>query len=335
VGRRLFAAVVVALVWIPAAPASAEPPASEPSQSQPAQSEPSLYSRMRAESAALEELAQSSLENQQRAAVLRRQTARAQEAYREALAHHERAAEQARAWARDAYMTTPAPGLLGGPASDDATARTADLTRAEAVLRTAEEGWQATATEARRLEIVLAADRNAVAVRTANLRAFRAANAVLLARQQARAAAADMATYRSRVAAGLLVDSGAVSPTALAAVRLALAQVGKPYVFGAEGPSTYDCSGLVQYAYGQVGVGVPRTARPQFRATRPVATSRLLPGDLLFFATDKSDWDTIHHVGIYLGGGRMVHAPQPGEVVKVAPVWWAEYFGATRVVSAR
>jgi cell wall-associated NlpC family hydrolase len=326
VGRSAFAAVVVALTGAlvcPAAPAAAEP------------AQPSLYTRMRVESAALEELAQSSLENQQRAAVVRRNDTRARQAYRDALARHERATERARQWARTTYMTNPAPALFGGLTGDDATARTADLTRATADLRRAEEQWQSSASEGLRLAVALAADRNAVAVRTANLRAFREANAVLLARQQARAAAADMATYRSRVAAGLLVSSGSASQTALAAVRVALAQVGKPYVFGAEGPSTYDCSGLVQYAYGHAGIGVPRTARPQFRATRPVATSQLLPGDLLFFATDKSNWDTIHHVGIYLGGGRMVHAPQPGDVVKVSPVWWAEYFGATRVVSGR
>ncbi|HEY0486439.1 MAG TPA: C40 family peptidase [Mycobacteriales bacterium] len=327
-GRRAFAAVLVAVSAVlvcPAAPASAEP------------TQPSLYGRMRAESAALEDLAQSSLEDQQRAAVVGRDTAGAQRAYRDALARQERAADQAREWARTAYMAGPDPALLGGVTGADAAARSDDLAGAAADLRHAEKQWEASATEGRRLAIAIAADRNAVAVRTDNLRKFRAANAVLIARQQARAAALDMATYRSRVAAGILVDgsAGPVARTALAAVRVALAQVGKPYVFGAEGPLAFDCSGLVQYAYRQAGVGLPRTARPQFRATRPVPPSQLVPGDLLFFATDKSNWDTIHHVGIYLGGGRMVHAPEPGDVVKVAPVWWAEYFGATRVVWAR
>jgi cell wall-associated NlpC family hydrolase len=313
---------IAAALMCPTVPVSAEP------------TRPSLYARMRLESAALEDLAQGALENQQRTAALRRQTARAQGAYRDALVRQDRAAQRARTWARTSYMTGPSPALLGG-LGNPRDQLSAELTSAQADLRRAEQQWQESAAEARTLAIHVAADQNAVAVRTANLRKFRQANAVLLAREQVQAAAADMATYRSRVAAGLVVDAGSAAGIAQAAVRIALAQVGKPYVFGAEGPDTYDCSGLVQYAYGRAGVGVPRTARPQFRATRPVAPSQLVPGDLLFFATDKSNWDTIHHVGIYLGGGRMVHAPQPGEVVKVAPVWWAEYFGATRVVSAR
>jgi cell wall-associated NlpC family hydrolase len=331
--RRWFLGVLVVLsgaVLAPAVPASGAP----------APTVRSLYTRMRAETAALEDLAQRSLENQERAAVLRRDSTAAERAYREALTRRERAADAANAWARTAYMTTPGPSPLDGLAGPGlgrhtAELTTAELTTADAAVRGAEHDWQTSAAQVRALDVDVAADRNAVAVRSANLRRFRLANSVLIARQQAAAAASDMSTYRSRVAAGLVDGStGPVAATALAAVRTALAQLGKPYVFGAEGPDTFDCSGLVQYAYAHAGVGLPRTARPQFRATRPVPPSRLLPGDLLFFATDKSNWDTIHHVGIYLGGGRMVHAPTTGDVVRVAPVWWAEYFGATRVVSA-
>jgi cell wall-associated NlpC family hydrolase len=328
-GRRVFAGMVAVLsgaVLVPGVPASAAPVTTAPS----------LYARMRAESAALEDLAQRSLENQQRAAAVRRESTAAQRAYGDALTRRSRAAHAANIWARTAYMTTPGPSLVDGLTGAGPTGHTTELARADAAVRDAEHGWQTAAAEVRTLEVDVAADHNAVAVRSANLRRFRAANAALIARQQASAAAADMSTYRTRVAAGLVDGStGPVAATALAAVRVALAQLGKPYVFGAEGPSTYDCSGLVQYAYAHAGVGLPRTARPQFRATRPVPPSQLLPGDLLFFATDKSNWDTIHHVGIYLGGGRMVHAPTTGDVVRVAPVWWAEYFGATRVVSAR
>ena len=330
---KLFAGVLAVLsgaVLFPAVPASGAPTTTAPS----------LYARMRAETAALEDLAQRSLENQERAAVLRRDSTAAERAYREALTRRERAADAANAWARTAYMTTPGPSPLDGLAGPGlgrhtSELTTAELTTADAAVRGAEQDWQTSAAQVRALDVDVAADRNAVAVRSANLRRFRLANSVLIARQQAAAAASDMSTYRSRVAAGLVDGStGPVAATALAAVRTALAQLGKPYVFGAEGPDTFDCSGLVQYAYAHAGVGLPRTARPQFRATRPVPPSRLLPGDLLFFATDKSNWDTIHHVGIYLGGGRMVHAPTTGDVVRVAPVWWAEYFGATRVVSA-
>jgi cell wall-associated NlpC family hydrolase len=133
-------------------------------------------------------------------------------------------------------------------------------------------------------------------------------------------------------AAYLRDGAGAAGSAAQQAVRYALAQLGKPYVWAAEGPNAFDCSGLVQAAYGSAGVALPRTARPQYRATTPVAISTLLPGDLLFFATNKSDWNTIHHVAIYIGKGKMVHAPTFGDVVKVSPIWWAEFFAATRVV---
>jgi cell wall-associated NlpC family hydrolase len=327
-GRSLFAGAVAVLssaVLVSGVPASAAPTPTAAS----------LYAKMRAESAALEGLAQRSLENQQRATAVKRENSAAERAYRAALLRRERAADAANDWARTAYMTTPGPSLVDGLTGTGLTGRTAELTRADTAVRAAEHDWQATAAQARTLEVDVAADHNAVAVRSANLRRFRVANSVLLARQQATAAASDMSTYRTRVAAGLVDGSaGPVAATALEAVRIALAQLGKPYVFGAEGPSTYDCSGLVQYAYGHAGIAVPRTARPQYRASRPVPPSQLLPGDLLFFATDKSNWDTIHHVGIYLGGGRMVHAPTTGDVVRIAPVWWAEYFGAGRVVSA-
>jgi cell wall-associated NlpC family hydrolase len=127
---------------------------------------------------------------------------------------------------------------------------------------------------------------------------------------------------------------GSSAPAALRAVRFALGQVGKPYVWGAEGPDTYDCSGLVQAAYASAGVGLPRVARAQYRATSPVPVAAMIPGDLLFFGTDPANAESIHHVGIYLGNGLMVHAPTAGDVVRVAPVWWAEFFGAARVVGA-
>jgi cell wall-associated NlpC family hydrolase len=130
------------------------------------------------------------------------------------------------------------------------------------------------------------------------------------------------------------VRGEAPGPAAVKALQFAYAQLGKPYEFGAEGLDTYDCSGLVQTAYAYAGVKVPRTARPQYRATTPVPVTELVPGDLLFFATDPGDWNTIHHVGFYIGHGRMLHAPHTGTVVKIAPVWWEEFFGATRVVPA-
>ncbi|GAA1673169.1 hypothetical protein GCM10009765_23110 [Fodinicola feengrottensis] len=117
-------------------------------------------------------------------------------------------------------------------------------------------------------------------------------------------------------------------------MAFALAQRGKPYVFGASGTDLYDCPSLVQESYRYTGISLPRTVRPQRRITRSGQVNALLPGDLLFFATDRNNWDTIHHVGIYLGNGKMIHTPQSGDVVPIAPVWWAEFFAATRVVGA-
>ena len=160
------------------------------------------------------------------------------------------------------------------------------------------------------------------------LRALRAGQAAVLAaaRQQHEATDAAMSSQYVRDARGVAGNA------ALKAVAFALAQRGKPYEWGAEGPDRYDCSGLVQTAYATAGVSLPRTARPQYRMTQAVAVTALLPGDLLFFATDPADWNTIHHVGIYLGHGLMLHAPTTGDVVRIAPVWWSEFFAATRVV---
>ncbi len=90
--------------------------------------------------------------------------------------------------------------------------------------------------------------------------------------------------------------------------------VGTPYVLGGESPGGVDCSGLVQYAYQQAGIRVPRTTTAQFRAGRP--QRKVLPGDLLFFRTDATG--AVSHVGIYAGKGRMIHASSgSGQVRKV------------------
>ena len=107
------------------------------------------------------------------------------------------------------------------------------------------------------------------------------------------------------------------SPAAVA-VHFALAQLGKPYRWGAEGPRSYDCSGLVQTAYRAAGVSLPRVSRQQYHAGRHVPVSALRAGDLVFYAHDRRDPRTIHHVGIYLGNGRMVESPKPGKTVRIA-----------------
>lgn len=95
----------------------------------------------------------------------------------------------------------------------------------------------------------------------------------------------------------------------LAAVTFARAQTGKPCVWGATGPDSYDCSSLTQAAWKTVGVDLPRAARDQALAGTPVSLTSLLPGDLVFFHTDA------HHVGLFTGEGTVIHAPAPGAVV--------------------
>ncbi|MGA5423043.1 C40 family peptidase [Streptomyces lavendulocolor] len=105
-------------------------------------------------------------------------------------------------------------------------------------------------------------------------------------------------------------DDGGHGAKAREVLAFAEAQTGKPYVWGATGPSSYDCSGLTQAAWRAAGVDLPRTTLEQAGAGTPVAIEDLRPGDLVFFHAD------ISHVGIYKGDGRMIHAPRPGEVVR-------------------
>ena len=117
------------------------------------------------------------------------------------------------------------------------------------------------------------------------------------------------------------------------AIRFALDQVGKPYVWGATGPASYDCSGLVQRSYAMAGVALPRTSREQARVGKAVDLPDLLPGDLLFWAYNPADLATVHHVAMYLGDGKIVQAPQPGEFVEVTTMWLSGYAGAVRVAT--
>jgi cell wall-associated NlpC family hydrolase len=100
-----------------------------------------------------------------------------------------------------------------------------------------------------------------------------------------------------------------------AMLQAAESRIGTPYRYGGAGPDAFDCSGLVAYAHGQVGVSVPRTAAEQFSAATPVPRQELRPGDLVFFRLSGRQ---VSHVGIYAGGDRFVHAPQRGGHVRVA-----------------
>jgi cell wall-associated NlpC family hydrolase len=108
-------------------------------------------------------------------------------------------------------------------------------------------------------------------------------------------------------------------------VGLAMQELGKPYSWGAAGPSTFDCSGLVMYVYAQVGVSLPHNAAAQYGYGTPVAYNDLQPGDLVFF-------EGLGHVGIYIGGGQFIHAPHTGDVVKISSLSeHGGYVGARRI----
>ncbi|MGH3545662.1 MAG: NlpC/P60 family protein [Mycobacteriales bacterium] len=111
------------------------------------------------------------------------------------------------------------------------------------------------------------------------------------------------------------VCDGSASGNAAAAVKYAYAQLGKPYVFGAAGPGSFDCSGLTQMAWRQAGVSLPHSARQQWSMLgSKVSLNSLAPGDLVFF------FGGVSHVGIYVGGGNMIHSPQPGQSVKLGKI---------------
>jgi cell wall-associated NlpC family hydrolase len=108
------------------------------------------------------------------------------------------------------------------------------------------------------------------------------------------------------------------------ALAYAKAQLGEPYARSGAGPSSWDCSGLTMMAWGSVGVSLPHSSRQQYNRGQPVAKSDLQLGDLVFFYSD------IHHVGLYAGNGRVIHAPRPGKSVEYIKMSYMPYAGARR-----
>ncbi|WP_434588651.1 NlpC/P60 family protein [Streptomyces sp. A5-4] len=110
-----------------------------------------------------------------------------------------------------------------------------------------------------------------------------------------------------------------------AAVLAAQQAVGKPYIWGANGPTGFDCSGLIQWSYAQAGVSLPRTSQAQRYAGRQVSMDQAQPGDLVAYRDDAS------HIGMYVGNGQVVHAPYPGAPVRYDPVGMMPVSSVTRV----
>lgn len=154
-----------------------------------------------------------------------------------------------------------------------------------------------------------------------------------------------LAEERARIASALATKSGgrpAAAEGNLPAghpevVGIALKYLGVPYRWGGTSPSGFDCSGLCQYAYKQIGIDLPRTSRSQYNSGAHIAPNRLdllRAGDLVFFGTN-GDPGRVHHVGMYVGNGNYVHAPSTGDVVKVSSLTdrissHADYVGASR-----
>jgi cell wall-associated NlpC family hydrolase len=152
----------------------------------------------------------------------------------------------------------------------------------------------------------------------------------------ARATGGNTGAAGTTVTAGSAVTSGLLGPAQLTAfLKAAVSRVGMPYVWGAAGPTAFDCSGLVQWSLAQAGVAMPRVAADQARTGPAVPVSRLQPGDLLFYRTDPTAPNYISHVAIYLGKGLMIQAPEPGMDVQIVPVMLGSGFaGAVAVAPA-
>ena len=110
----------------------------------------------------------------------------------------------------------------------------------------------------------------------------------------------------------------------------ARAQIGKPYQWGGAGPNSFDCSGLVMMAWEQAGISFPHLAQDQYDLTARISLSQLIPGDLVFFGTP----DNVYHVGIYVGNGNMIDAPETGQDVQVQSIYWDSLLGAGRVTTS-
>ncbi|WP_345614520.1 C40 family peptidase [Streptomyces sanyensis] len=226
----------------------------------------------------------------------------------------------------------------------EAGERLEELSASQEALRTSKQNVQAKLAEARSLLSRLTAEEKArleaierekaeEARRKAEEKARAEAERAEAERQAAQKAEAACAPETARETAqppaqdadpGSGTADGGHAAKADKVIDFARAQIGKPYVWGATGPSSYDCSGLTQAAWKAAGVDLPRTTWDQVEVGTRVATQDLLPGDLVFF------YDDISHVGIYIGEGMMIHAPKPGANVREESVYSMPIHGSVR-----
>ncbi|GGS24335.1 NlpC/P60 family protein [Streptomyces griseoviridis] len=210
----------------------------------------------------------------------------------------------------------------------EATESLRTLTDAQTDLKTAKATVRTKLSSARRLLADLTAEEQA---RLAAIEKKKQEEAARKAEELARQQAAEQRRQEEAAAAAQEAASGTTSSSASSssgspdpgyataaekALAFARAQIGKPYVWGATGPGSYDCSGLTQAAWKDAGVDLPRTTYDQVNAGTTVSISAARPGDLVFF------YDDISHVGIYIGDGMMIHAPKPGAYVREESVYY-------------
>lgn len=194
------------------------------------------------------------------------------------------------------------------------------LTTSQTALKTSKADVQQKLAAARELLSQLTAEEKArLAAIEEEQRKEAERKAAELAQQQAAAEAAAKAAQESSSSATTGTTATADSSYATKAAKalaFARAQVGKPYVWGATGPGSYDCSGLTQAAWKAAGVTLPRVTYDQVNAGTTVALSDAQPGDLVFF------YDDVSHVGLYIGNGMMIHAPKPGAYVREESIYY-------------
>jgi cell wall-associated NlpC family hydrolase len=197
------------------------------------------------------------------------------------------------------------------------------------VASAASEAWNKAKAHAQTAVAVAVAKRTELATQRATLAGHVAEYKTLLASlnatERARYFSASSATS-AQLATVTTSNAPAPSPGADGAVKAAMSQLGKPYVWAAAGPDAFDCSGLTMWAWGRAGVSMPHLAESQQTMGSSVERSQLAPGDLVFFGSPA------HHVAMYIGNGMVVQAPTEGDVVKVTPLesMMSEYSGARR-----
>jgi len=210
--------------------------------------------------------------------------------------------------------------------NDSDAARIAELKTTRAEVHSAREQLAAQQAEAKAESDILQAQKETVERQLAERkRVLSGVESEIAAILEAEAAAERQRAAAAAAAARTTYSAPTNAPRS-EVVKIALSKLGSPYKWAASGPNSFDCSGFTMWCYAQVGVRLPHSSRSQYGVGQRVSRADLAPGDLVFFGRTR-----IHHVGIYIGGGNYVHAPQTGDVVKVSSLSGrSDYVGAAR-----